>query len=95
MLDGGLSNNIPKLDRDTITVSPLAGEHSIAPRDDVGHTMPITLMNMSMEVSFENLERFKHAFYPPHYETLIEYCWQGYDNALNFLMDNSECCIFF
>ena len=33
-IDGGPSNNLPVLDKQTITVSPLAGNSDICPKDD-------------------------------------------------------------
>lgn len=33
-MDGGLSDNLPALDENTITVSPFCGETDICPRDD-------------------------------------------------------------
>ncbi|XP_076471480.1 uncharacterized protein LOC143301234 [Babylonia areolata] len=88
LLDGGLSDNLPILDSDTITICPWAGEHSICPQDPEGQSFPLTMLNMSICPSTHNLARFKDAFFSPKPETLKNYCWQGYDDALRFLHEN-------
>jgi hypothetical protein len=90
VIDGGLTDNVPKLDCDTITICPWAGEHSICPRDELGHTVPITIFNMSTTITKQNAERLVNAFYAPSHDKLLNYCWQGYENALVYLMENSK-----
>ncbi|KAK7099323.1 hypothetical protein V1264_003474 [Littorina saxatilis] len=88
LFDGGLTDNIPVLNKDTITVSPWAGEHSICPRDSYGQTFPLTVVNTSICPTGSNLVRFNDAFNPPTQEFLKRYCWQGYDACLTFLAEN-------
>ncbi|KAL8606865.1 hypothetical protein ACOMHN_036503 [Nucella lapillus] len=88
VVDGGLSDNLPVLDANTITICPWAGEHSICPQDPEGQSFPITILNMSFCPSTHNLARFKDAFFSPQPETLKNYCWQGYDDALRFVKEN-------
>lgn len=90
LFDGGLTDNIPVLNKDTITVSPWAGEHSICPRDSYGQTFPLTVVNTSICPTGSNLVRFNDAFNPPTQEFLKRYCWQGYDACLTFLAENGK-----
>ena len=89
-VDGGLSNNIPILDDDTITVSPFAGESDICPCDISSNDMHIHVVNTSIQFTMGNLYRCSHAFFPPHPEVLARMCKQGFDDALKFLQKNSE-----
>ena len=93
MIDGGLTVNIPELDKDTITISPLSGEHNICPKDPDGYSTPLTFVGMSVSMSPVNLLRLGDAFYPPSPDILKNYCWQGYADGLRFLMDRSELWI--
>lgn len=90
LLDGGLTDNMPVFDNDTITISPWAGEHSICPRDPQGQAFPITIFNTSFCPSTNNFFRFADAFQPPSQETLKNYCWQGHDDAIRFLSENGK-----
>ncbi|XP_067655192.1 1-acylglycerol-3-phosphate O-acyltransferase Pnpla3-like [Haliotis asinina] len=88
-VDGGLSDNLPILDEDTITVSPFSGESDICPSDGSSNFLHITLVNTSMQCTTENLYRLSHALFPPHPEVLSDMCRQGFDDALVFLQTNN------
>ena len=89
-MDGSLSDNLPILDNDTITVSPFAGECDICPMDNSSNFMHINIVNHSLQFTAGNLYRLSHALFPPHPEVLSQMCRQGFDDALVFLQSNSK-----
>ncbi|XP_060068217.1 patatin-like phospholipase domain-containing protein 2 [Ylistrum balloti] len=88
-VDGGLSDNIPQLNNETITVSPFCGESDICPRDASANLMHITLANTSFQCSGDNLYRMSRALFPPHPEILSDMCQEGFDDCLKFLQRNN------
>ena len=78
------------LDEHTITVSPLAGECDICPRDDSANFLHITLANTSIQFTANNVNRLAMALFPPHPEVLMKMTRYGFDDALKFLQKNSE-----
>ncbi|OWF56590.1 patatin-like phospholipase domain-containing protein 2 [Mizuhopecten yessoensis] len=88
-VDGGLSDNIPQLNSETITVSPFCGESDICPRDSSANLMHITLSNTSFQCSGDNLYRMSRALFPPHPEILSDMCQEGFDDCLRFLQRNN------
>lgn len=90
-VDGGLSNNIPVLNDQTISISPFAGESDICPTDRTANTLHIYLANTSMQCSMDNLYRMSRALFPPHPEILSDMCQQGFDDTLKYLQNNSKC----
>ncbi|XP_064635021.1 patatin-like phospholipase domain-containing protein 2 [Lineus longissimus] len=88
-VDGGLSDNIPILNDNTITVSPWAGESDICPRDMSASFLYFNLANTSIQCSTRNLYRMTRILFPPHPEILSQMCRQGFDDALNFLQRNN------
>lgn len=88
-VDGGLSDNLPRFDEDTITISPFAGESDICPKDDSNNFAHVHLANTSMQLSSWNLYRISRALFPPHPEILSDMCKQGFDDCLNFLQKNN------
>ena len=62
-LDGGVSDNIPVLDGNTITVSPFSGESDICPRDPMGNAMHMHLANTSIQLSGHNIYRYELNIY--------------------------------
>ncbi|KAJ8676236.1 hypothetical protein QAD02_012022 [Eretmocerus hayati] len=88
-MDGGLSDNLPTLDENTVTVSPFCGESDICPRDSSSQLFHINLANTSIEVSRQNLYRFARVLFPPNPEMLSKMCQQGFDDALRFLNRNN------
>ena len=89
-MDGGLSDNIPRLNEETITVSPFAGESDICPKDDSANPFHVYLANTSMQFTMGNLYRMSRALFPPHPEILSDMCQQGFDDCLKFLQNNSK-----
>ncbi|XP_050698650.1 1-acylglycerol-3-phosphate O-acyltransferase Pnpla3-like isoform X3 [Eriocheir sinensis] len=88
--DGGFSDNLPSLDRHTITVSPFCGESDICPRDAPSPgLLQVNLANTSIELSKENLYRFARILFPPHPNVLSKMCQQGFNDALDFLQRNN------
>ncbi|XP_015928950.1 patatin-like phospholipase domain-containing protein 2 [Parasteatoda tepidariorum] len=84
-VDGGLSDNLPVLDDDTVTVSPFAGEHDICPQDESFNIMQVNVANTSIAVSPGNMYRFYRILFPPKPEILSKMCEQGFDDALRYL----------
>ena len=89
-VDGGLSDNIPAINEETISVSPFAGESDICPKDDSANTLHIYLANTSMQFTMGNLYRMSRALFPPHPEILSDMCQQGFDDCLKYLQNNSK-----
>lgn len=87
-VDGGLSDNIPAINEETISVSPFAGESDICPKDDSANTLHIYLANTSMQFTMGNLYRMSRALFPPHPEILSDMCQQGFDDCLKYLQNN-------
>ncbi|XP_069696120.1 uncharacterized protein bmm isoform X2 [Periplaneta americana] len=88
-MDGGLSDNLPMLDENTITVSPFCGESDICPRDLSSQLFHINVSNTSIELSKHNIYRFARILFPPKPEILSNMCKQGFDDALMFLHRNN------
>ncbi|XP_054724825.1 1-acylglycerol-3-phosphate O-acyltransferase Pnpla3-like [Uloborus diversus] len=84
-VDGGLSDNLPVLDENTVTVSPFAGEHDICPQDESCNILQVNLVNTSIAVSPGNMYRMYRILFPPKPEILSKMCQQGFDDALKFL----------
>lgn len=88
--------NIPILNNKTIVVSPFSGESDICPSDfDVANIVTIDLSCTSMKVSVANFCRIFDALFPPPSEQLKEMCWQGYSDAMQYLIDHSKLKTFF
>lgn len=88
-VDGGLSDNIPQINSQTVTVSPFCGESDICPRDNSANFMHIHLANTSFQCSGYNLYRMSRALFPPHPEILSDMCKEGFDDCLKFLQSNT------
>lgn len=88
-MDGGMSDNLPTLDENTITVSPFCGESDICPRDDSMQLFHINVANTSIELSKHNIYRIARILFPPKPEILSNMCKQGFDDALRFLHRNN------
>ncbi|GFS68541.1 patanin-like phospholipase domain-containing protein atgl-1 [Trichonephila clavipes] len=84
-VDGGMSDNLPVLDENTVTVSPFAGEHDICPQDESCNILQVNLVNTSLAVSPGNMYRMLRVLFPPKPEILSKMCQQGFDDALKFL----------
>ncbi|CAF3354163.1 unnamed protein product [Rotaria sp. Silwood1] len=83
--DGGLTNNNPIIDEETILVSPFAGESDICPRDESGSFYSIDFKGTDISCTQENLYRITHALFPPNISVLKQICWRGYNDGIKFL----------
>ncbi|CAF3597360.1 unnamed protein product [Rotaria sordida] len=83
--DGGLTNNNPIIDEDTIVISPFAGESDICPRDESGSFYSVDFQGTDISCTQENLYRLTHALFPPSLSVLKQICWHGYMDGLKFL----------
>lgn len=88
-VDGGLSDNLPILNDETITVSPFAGESDICPSDNSANFEHVILANTSMQLTSRNLYRISRALFPPHPSILSDMCTEGFDDCLKFLQKNN------
>ncbi|XP_078332618.1 patatin-like phospholipase domain-containing protein 4 isoform X2 [Crassostrea virginica] len=88
-VDGGLSDNLPILNDETITVSPFAGESDICPLDNSANFEHVILANTSMQLTTRNLYRISRALFPPHPSILSDMCTEGFDDCLKFLQKNN------
>ncbi|GAB6018694.1 hypothetical protein CHUAL_000370 [Chamberlinius hualienensis] len=85
-VDGCYSDNLPVLDKETITVAPFSGESDICPKDNSYNLLLMNLANTSIELSVKNLYRFTRVLFPPHPNVLSEICHQGFQDATKFLI---------
>lgn len=84
-LDGGLTNNLPIIDRETITVSPFAGKtKNIAPIDDVDNKLT-KISREQVEMSTQNLDRLIRALRVSTEKQLDSDFKQGFKHAELFL----------
>jgi hypothetical protein len=88
--DGGLSNNNPILDQDTIIVSPFGGEADICPRDESSAFYCYDFQGTNLQWSYENFYRISKALFPPNPQVLKAICFRGYKDAINFLRSRSK-----
>lgn len=88
--DGGLTDNLVRfLDGRTITVSPFSGKQDIGPRDTLKKGTKgayFTLHNQDLQLNFNNVLRFSHAFFPPREYVLQQYLELGHKEASRFLI---------
>lgn len=89
-MDGALSDNLPRINSHTITVSPFAGRSSICPKAESGSIYYMHLSNTSIQFSIANLYRISRIVVPPHPEVLSELCKKGFEDALSYLKINSK-----
>ncbi|XP_035257960.1 patatin-like phospholipase domain-containing protein 2 isoform X1 [Anguilla anguilla] len=89
-VDGGISNNLPQFEaRNTITVSPFAGESDVCPRDGCFSLHELRFTNNSIHVTMGNVSRLSRALFPPEPKVMAEMCQNGYGDALRFLRENN------
>ncbi|XP_028584555.2 1-acylglycerol-3-phosphate O-acyltransferase Pnpla3-like isoform X1 [Podarcis muralis] len=88
-VDGGISDNLPQYDsKNTITISPFAGECDICPKGNSANFHEMNFTNTSIQFSLGNIYRLTQALFPPEPKVLGEICEQGYSDALRFLKEN-------
>lgn len=97
-IDGALSDNLPNMNRNTITVSPFCGDADICPRDDIWEPSEqatvagqIYLSQTSLILNWTNLKRAVHIVSPMSPEDLGKLACSGYEDALRFLLTRGEC----
>ena len=83
VIDGGYSDNVPIIDKETVTVSPFSGGADICPLDDKLHMVNIS--NTIVSVSTDNFLRIASVLLPPDNATLARISQRGYKDALRFL----------
>lgn len=65
-MDGGISDNLPHYEsKNTITVSPFAGECDICPKGNSANFHEMNVTNTSIQLSLGNLYRLTQALFPP------------------------------
>uniref|UniRef100_A0A669Q891 triacylglycerol lipase n=1 Tax=Phasianus colchicus TaxID=9054 RepID=A0A669Q891_PHACC len=65
-VDGGISDNLPQYEsKNTITVSPFAGECDICPKGNSANFHEMNVTNTSIQLSLGNLYRLTQALFPP------------------------------
>uniref|UniRef100_A0A8C6Z6E0 triacylglycerol lipase n=3 Tax=Nothoprocta TaxID=8806 RepID=A0A8C6Z6E0_NOTPE len=95
-VDGGISDNLPHYEsKNTITVSPFAGECDICPKGNSANFHEMNVTNTSIQFSLGNLYRLTQALFPPEPKVLGEICEQGYSDALKFLRENGMLPLYF
>ena len=92
-VDGGLSDNLPRLPFGrTIRISPFSGNgNDICPQDESRGFTDVTFRNMNVYVNRENLQRELQIFIPPKKEGIESLVQLGYNDTLRFLQDESLC----
>ncbi|XP_078405059.1 patatin-like phospholipase domain-containing protein 2 [Cetorhinus maximus] len=89
-VDGGITDNLPQYElKNTITVSPFAGESDICPRDCSSNMHELRITNTSIQFNLQNLYRLSKALFPPEPEVMRDMWKQGYSDAFDFLKRNS------
>ncbi|XP_051884976.1 patatin-like phospholipase domain-containing protein 2 [Pristis pectinata] len=89
-VDGGITDNLPQYElKNTITVSPFAGESDICPRDYSSNMHELRITNTSIQLNLQNMYRLSKALFPPDPEVMRDMCKQGYSDALDFLKRNA------
>ncbi|XP_029347626.1 patatin-like phospholipase domain-containing protein 2 isoform X2 [Acyrthosiphon pisum] len=88
-IDGGFTDNLPIVDKNTITISPFSGLTDICPRDNPIKKYLLKISNNSFEMTKTNCFRVARIMFPPEPEMLAKLCYQGFDDALMFLQKNN------
>ncbi|KAM8777482.1 patatin-like phospholipase domain-containing protein 5 [Rhynchonycteris naso] len=84
--DGALSNNMPFADcPSTITVSPFSGTVDICPQSTSASMFELNAFNASFQISTMNFFLALTCLVTPSSEIVVQYCKQGYLDALRFL----------
>ncbi|XP_047211776.1 patatin-like phospholipase domain-containing protein 4 isoform X1 [Girardinichthys multiradiatus] len=85
-IDGGFTDSLPILPVGrTITVSPFAGLQDVCPAHRGRINTQLTLANMNIMFSMENIKRLKQALFPPSPGTMHALCEEGHTDAVQFL----------
>ncbi|KAL8606866.1 hypothetical protein ACOMHN_036504 [Nucella lapillus] len=89
-MDGFFSNNLPRVDQNTILVCPLSGDSHISPEDPEASSASraVTISNTHIRLCRGNLCRLARCFFPASPEQLADFYRDGFDDALAFLSRN-------
>ncbi|CAH3149527.1 unnamed protein product [Pocillopora meandrina] len=92
-VDGGLSDNLPRLPFGrTIRVSPFSGNgNDICPQDESRGFTDVTFHNMNVYVNRENLQRELQIFIPPKKDGIESLVQLGFNDTLRFLRKENLC----
>lgn len=88
--DGGITDNLPKFDSETVTISPFSGVSSICPEDVPQAFVNFNVVNTSFKWSTSNFNRLSRALFPPNPESLRQLVREGYRDALKFVQKISK-----
>jgi patatin-like phospholipase domain-containing protein 2 len=91
--DGGLSNNNPILNEDTILVTPFGGESDICPKGESAAYFCYDFKGTNIQWSHENWFRASISLFPPDPNILKAICFRGYKDTIDFLKSRNllEC----
>uniref|UniRef100_A0AAX7SRM5 PNPLA domain-containing protein n=1 Tax=Astatotilapia calliptera TaxID=8154 RepID=A0AAX7SRM5_ASTCA len=85
-IDGGFTDSLPILPLGrTITVSPFAGRQDVCPIHRGRFKTQLSLANMNIMLSVENLKRLNQALFPPSTGAMRSLCEEGFTDAVRFL----------
>ncbi|XP_014832128.1 PREDICTED: patatin-like phospholipase domain-containing protein 4 isoform X1 [Poecilia mexicana] len=85
-IDGGFTDSLPILPVGrTITVSPFAGLQDVCPVHRGRFNTQLSLANMKIMFSMENVKRLNQALFPPSLRTMHAICEEGHTDAVRFL----------
>lgn len=90
--DGGITDNQPIVDANTITISPFCGESDICPPDiDSASLFGFDFNGTSVRFTSQNLFRMFGCLIPPTPENCSRMCRQGFEDTLRFLTRSGMC----
>lgn len=87
-MDGGCSNNMPKLDENTIRILALYGQCDIHPPKNGYVLKTVSFSNTVIYFTLENMIRFIRILCPGSANMLQDLCQQGYNDALTYLRNH-------
>ncbi|XP_059828732.1 patatin-like phospholipase domain-containing protein 2 isoform X2 [Hypanus sabinus] len=88
-IDGGLTNNLPLYDKNTIIISPFTGEVDICP-SVFADCFFYNFAKFSYALIPENMYRITRAFFPPSSKVLHQFLRNGYRDTLLYLLANTK-----
>lgn len=91
--DGGISDNLPLYDEQTITVSPFACSSDICPEKSED-SIELSIVNQTFDWNTNNFSRMRRAMMPETPEGLRNLVREGYKDALRFLIRTFSSTVF-
>ncbi|PAA76535.1 hypothetical protein BOX15_Mlig023396g2, partial [Macrostomum lignano] len=85
LMDGCFSCNLPRLNSQTVLVSPFAGLADISPEDEVWFMMPQP-SSIDMDITLANWRRLVRVLWPPGPDRLAQICQRGFDDCVDYLV---------